>query len=989
MSTEPSHKQRFVVEAREHLAGMTSSLMALERGEGDARAHFEQLLRSAHSIKGEAGFTGLRKVEQLAHAMETALENVRDGRCALTPEVIDALLSTLDRLNALVDDVEHSEEADLTDLLVRLRPLIEPSVAPGETRSFPAPAPPSRDSASASLVQSVAQPGEFPLSDRVLAAWQRHASFLYGVKLDWFQCERDFGLAPLQVAQRLEQTGTVLDSRMDFAGPALAEGLPVPPLWYRAIVSSALKPEQFAQQLGVPCAAIVRLESVDNGPCPPGRPAATAPPRTAPAATSLRIPVSLIDRMMGLAGELVLVRNQAVHSTDPAMLHLRRLMRKLDSVTNELQDAALRMRMQPVGTLFDRFPRLVRDLARQLGKQIDIRISGTEVKLDKTILETLSDPLTHLVRNCCDHGIELPNERTRTGKTPTGLIELSARQQGGRILIQIRDDGRGLDGEAIKRKALQQGVRSQDELDQLSEQQVYGLILLSGFSTAAQITDLSGRGVGMDVVKTNLEQIGGVLEINSAAGAGTVFTLSLPLTLAIVPCLLLQSGGQAYALPQRDIEEIVLLEPGAGRAVIECSHDEEVLRLRGRLLPVTRLGEVLCRRRPFTPQTRSQLVAAHHPAGQEPGRRYVAVLKFGSQRFGLVVDDLLGSEDIVVMPLHPLLRPLGIYGGTTILGDGGVALILSGEGLARHSGVAHRPQVHEPWALPAVQEDAESHTLLLFRCGPEEWLALPLGAVRRVVTIARERIQRVGDRELINLDGTAVNVLRLDQFLHLSPCPAQDVLHLILPRHGGTPVGLLASQIADTPTLPVQIDSRAYRADGVRGSVLIRGEIALLLDIDRLLKIWEQATTLPHLALPGAPGKRVLVVEDTQFFRHLVKSQLESAGHEVTLATNGGEALLNLAEASFDLVVSDIEMPVMDGLTFAQRVREEPRFAGLPLLALTTLSGAEDRRRALACGFDAYEIKLDRRSFLATVGELLQRGRSSAIVPGALDHDRG
>lgn len=987
MSTEPSHSQRFVVEAREHLACMTSGLMALERGEGDPRAHFEQLLRAAHSIKGGAGFTGRGKIEQLSHAMETALESIRDGRCFPTPEVIDVLLSALDRLSAMVDDLEHSEEADVSDLLARLRPLIEPSTSPVEAGSFRVIAPPGRDSSSAQMAKSVAQPGEFPLSERVLAAWQRHAAFLYGVKLDWFQCERDFGLAPLEVAKRLEQAGGVLDSRIDLTGPPLADGLPYPPLWYRAIISSSLKPEEFAQQLGIPCAAIVRLECVDNDPRPPGRPAAASTRQKAPAATSLRIPVALIDRMMGLAGELVLVRNQAVHSTDPAAVHLRQLMRRLDSVTNELQDAALRMRMQPVGTLFDRFPRLVRDLARQLGKQIEIHISGTEVELDKTILEMLSDPLTHLVRNCCDHGIEMPDERTRVGKTPAGAINLSARQQGGRILIEIRDDGRGLDREAIKRKALQQGVRSQDELDRLSEQQVYGLILLSGFSTATRVTDLSGRGVGMDVVKTNLEQIGGVLEIDSAAGEGTVFTLSLPLTLAIVPCLLVQSDRQRYALPQRDVEEIVLLEPGAQRAGIECSHDEELLRLRGRLLPVTRLGEVLNRRQPFSPQTWSQIVAAHHPGPQEQERMYVAVLKFGSHRFGLVVDDLLGSEDIVVMPLHPLLRPLGIYGGATILGDGGVAMILSGEGIARHSGIAYRPPVRESPALPAAQEATESHTLMLFRCGPAELLALSLGAVRRVVTIHRERIQRVGDRELINIDGTAINVLRLDQLLHLSPCPAQDLLHLILPRHRGTPVGLLVSEIADTPTLQLQIDTQAYRAEGILGSVLIRGQIALLLDLDRLLEIWEQATAIPRLALPAGPGKRVLVVEDTQFFRQMIKSQLESAGHEVTLATNGSEALDRLAEATFDLVVSDIEMPVMDGHALARRIREESRFASLPLLAVTTLSGQEDRDRALACGFDAYEVKLDSRSFLASVSELLQRGRSSAIVPGVSEHE--
>jgi two-component system chemotaxis sensor kinase CheA len=988
MSAESTHSQRFVVEAREHLAGMTSRLIALERGEGDPQAHFEQLLRSAHGIKGGAGFTGWKKIEQLSHAIETVFESIRDGRISPTPDVIDALLSALDRVGAMIDDLEHSNETDISAQLVQLQSLAGSPETPAEAPSSmvvavqTGTAPPSTP-----LVRSAAQPGEFPLSERVLAAWRQHAAFLYGVKLDWFQCERDFNLAPLEVANRLAQAGEVLDSRIDLVGPTLAEGLPVPPLWYRAIVTSALGPEQFARQLNIPCAAIVRLERVDNGAKQGGRPVAEPPRPAAPPSTSLRIPVSLIDRMLGLAGELVLVRNQAIHSTDPAMVHLRQLMRRLDSVTNDMQDAALRMRMQPVGTLFDRFPRLVRDLARQLGKQIDIRISGTEVELDKTILEMLSDPLTHLVRNCCDHGVELPDERMRIGKPPTGQINLSACQRGGRIVIEIRDDGRGLDSDAIRRKALQRGVRSQDELDRLSDRQVYDLILLSGFSTAARVTDLSGRGVGMDVVKTNLEQIGGVLEIDSAVGRGTVFTLSLPLTLAIVPCLLLKSGGERYAMPQRDVEEIVLLERGPRRLRIECSHEEEVLRLRGRLLPVVRLGEVLSRRRPFTPESRSEIVAAHHPAAQEPERMYVAVLKVGSQRFGLVVDDLLGSEDIVVMPLHPMLRTLGVYAGATILGDGGVAMILSGEGVARHSGVAHRPPVREQPALPVAQEEAESRPLMLFRYGPAELLALPLGAVRRVVMIRRECIEHVGGRELVNIDGAAVNVLRLDRFLDLSPCPDRDCLSLILPRSGDTSVGLLASEIVDTPTLPVRLDTQAYRADGILGSMMVCDQIALFLDIDRLMEMWAEATHLPRLALPGTRGRRILVVEDTQFFRQLIRSHLQSAGYEVVVAANGREGLHRLADASFDLVVSDIEMPVMDGLEFARRVREESQFASLPLLAVTTLSGPENRDRAIACGFDAYEIKLDRESFVACVRELLERGRQTAIVPGASDHE--
>ena len=985
MSTEPSHSQHFVVEAREHLASMASGLITLERGEGDVRVHFEQLLRSAHSLKGWAGFTGRLKIAQLAHAMEAALERIRDGGHVPTPEVIDTLLFTLDRLGAMIDDADHAEETDIRDLLAQLRPLAEPLAEPlaaqGGDRMLLADEAPRRAAQATLPVKSAAQPAEFPLSERVLAAWQEHAAFLYGVKLDWFQCEREIALSPLEVAKRLEQAGAVLDSRMDPPGLRLDEGLPPPPLWYRAIVSSSLSPEHFRQQLGIPCAGVVRLECVDSGPRPPM--VAEPPRQAAPASSSLRIPVSLIDRMVGLAGELVLVRNQAVHSTDPATVHLRQLVRRLDSVTNELQDAALRMRMQPVGTLFDRFPRLVRDLARQLGKQIDIEISGSEVTLDKTILETLSDPLTHLVRNCCDHGIETPEARVRAGKPPTGTIRLAARQQRGRILIEIRDDGRGLDREAIKRKALQRGITTQGELDRLSDGQIYDLILLSGFSTAASVTDVSGRGVGMDVVKTNLEQIGGVLEIDSAEDRGTTFVLSLPLTLAIVPCLLLQSGGQRYAIPQRDVEELVLLEPGTERARIECSHEQEVLRLRGSLLPVARLEEVLSRRQPFTAETWSQMVTARHPARPEPERMYVAVLRVGSQRFGLAVDDLLGSEEVVVMPLHALLRPLAVYGATTILGDGGVALILSGEGIARHCAIAHRAPVEEQPALPAARADEDMHALLLFRHGPAELLALSLSAVRRVVMIQRERIERVGERELVNVDGTAVNVMRLDRFLDLSACPDQDPLFLILPRHGGESVGLLASQIVDTPTLPVRLDTQAYRADGILGSMMIRDQIAVFLDLERLLSFWRQATGLARPALPSGPARRILVVEDTHFFRQLIKGHLESAGHEVVLATNGREGLAQLAEGSFDLVVSDIEMPVMDGLAFARQVREDARYASLPLMALTTLSGEEDRSRALACGFDAYEIKLDRQEFLSRVGELLQRGRPAAILPGS------
>lgn len=983
MMADANPRHRFVVESREHLDRMATVMMALERGDAEQSEHVEALLRAAHSIKGGAGFNGLRNIERLAHTIETAVERIRDGVIVSNSEVVDRLLFALDRTSALVDDAEHSDSADISEPIERLHPLLAPNAS--TVVASPLTRLPSGLAVSPlTVAEPNVAPSEFPISHRVVDSWRRHTEFLYGVKLDWFECERGYHLPPLEVARRLEGAGTLLDSRTQRTGPNLLQGPPAPPLWYWAIISSDLGPERFAGALDIPGAAIVRLENVVNGPRPE---TVDAPPRpkASPSPGSLRIPVSLIDRMMGLAGELVLIRNQAANSPDLATAPVRQVMRRLDAITNELQDAALRMRMQPVATLFDRFPRLVRDLARQLGKQIDCVITGTDVELDKTILELLGDPLTHLVRNCCDHGIELPDQRVQSGKAPAGLIHLSARQERGQILIEIRDDGRGLDREAIKRKALQQGVRRSDELDRLSERQLYELILLSGFSTAANVTDLSGRGVGMDVVRTNLEQVGGTIEIDSTAGLGATFTLRLPLTLAIMPCLLMRGSGQRFVLPQRDIAEIVLLRPGDARLRIEYGDDQEVLRLRGRLLPLTRLADVLSRRQPFSVATRAELAASHHAGGLADAPLYAIVLRAGSHRFGLIVETVLGGAEVVVKPLHPLLRPLSVYTGATILGDGGVALILSSEGIARHSGIARSAQL-EVEALP-TPEPAGSEALLLFRCGAKELLAVPLNTVRRVVPISPEKIEHVGDRELVDVGGKAVNVLRLDRFLNLSPCLERGALFLILPRDEVATVGLLAAEIVDTPTLALSLDDRAFRAEGVLGTATIRGQIAVLLDFRRLVEMWRMSQSAPSRALPGATRRRILVVEDTAFFQRIVASCLVSAGHDVVTVGNGREAANRLAGDSFDLVVSDIEMPEMDGLELARYIRREVKLDNLPLLALSSLSGEEDRMRSLAAGFDSHEVKFDRESFLAAVQRLLIYQRVKSLDAGDLRRD--
>jgi two-component system chemotaxis sensor kinase CheA len=360
------------------------------------------------------------------------------------------------------------------------------------------------------------------------------------------------------------------------------------------------------------------------------------------------------------------------------------------------------------------------------------------------------------------------------------------------------------------------------------------------------------------------------------------------------------------------------------------------------------------------------------------------VLKHGSEGYGLVVDEVLESASLVVKPLHALLRPLGVYGGTTILADGGVALILSADGLARQAHIAERPAPAAAELPSGTGGGGELHTLLLFRSGPAELLALPLSAVQRVVRVGPQAIERVGPRELITVDGQAINILRLEQFLNLSACPQCADLFLIVPRHCTPAIGLLASEIVDTPALELQLDAEACRADGILGCAMIRGQLAVFLDVCRLATMWARSHGHARPALAGPSHRRILVVEDTQFFRHLVASYLQSAGHQVVTAANGRDGLAALAGGEFDLLVSDIEMPEMDGLALAREVRGNARFDALPLLALTSLDSAEDRARILAGGFDAHEVKLDRPRLLETVAALLARGRSGSGLQGVV-----
>jgi len=712
--------------------------------------------------------------------------------------------------------------------------------------------------------------------------------------------------------------------------------------------------------------------------------------------STIRIPVDILDKLMVQAGELVLVRNQHLLSVDDSDSVTRSISHRLDLVTSELQETIISTRMQPIGRIFGKFPRIVRELGKNLGKQIQITITGHDAELDKTILESLADPMTHIIRNCCGHGVETPEERMRAGKPKSGNITLAAYHEAGRVNIEITDDGRGIDPELIRKKVLEKNLKTEAELEQMSDKEILHLIFLPGFTTTDEASDVSGRGVGMDVVKNGIEKLGGSFDLDSTVDKGTTIHLRLPLTLAIIPCLLVTVGKDLYAIPQTSLEELVCLYDKDIKTKMECADDQEIYRLRDRLLPIARLSEVMGRPKRFTREVRAEIAKAYQKrqekawqefisaGGEENGSQFtqslnIAVLKAGSSRYGLIVDQILGTEEIVVKPMHWAVKSLGIYSGATIMGNGKVALILDVEGIARHAGIMLDGRIDiAPEELGKTIRDEDLQTVLLFRSGEKEQFAMSLPLIRRIEPISMSDIEKIGEREYITVDGKSTLVLRLDQVLDVTPVVEKEEMYMILPRHIKRPVGLLISRLIDIEETAVELDVESFPADGLLGTGIIRELMTLFIDIYRIVEIiepeWFADRRMGLFGKAGPPpesAKKILLLEDISFFRHLIKGYLEADGYKVITAENGRVGLDHIDATQFDLIVSDLEMPTMNGWDFLKHVRQDTHQKYTPAMALTALDSEKDRKRAMDCGFDRYELKLDRERFLTTVAELL------------------
>jgi len=665
---------------------------------------------------------------------------------------------------------------------------------------------------------------------------------------------------------------------------------------------------------------------------------------------SIRVNVDTLDYLMTTVSELVLTRNQLleiVRRNEDSDFKVP--LQRLSNVTAELQEGVMKTRMQPIGNAWQKLPRVVRDLCTELDKDIDLEMRGADTELDRQVLELVKDPLTHLVRNCADHGIENAAERLAAGKPAAGTIRLNAFHQGGHIIIEIADDGRGLNVARIRAKALEQGLATEAELAVKSDTEICNFIFVPGFSTATRVTSISGRGVGMDVVRANIEQIGGTVDLQSVPGVGTKFTIKIPLTLAIVSALIVESGRERFAIPQLSVLELVRAS-GVGEHRIERIKDASVLRLRNQLLPLLYLKNVL------------QL-------GDSDGQEgFVVVTQVGSQIFGIVVDGVFHTEEIVIKPMSSKLSHIGVFSGTTILGDGSVIMIIDPKGIAQSLGrvaqstrddSSDRDDREEAWADDIV-------SMLVFRAGSHQPKAVPLSLVTRLEEIDCRKIEISEGRHLVQYRDQLMPLLRVDMQSSLKQEGGQPILVF---SDRGRSMGLVVDEIVDIVEDRLDIEVSSERP-GVLGYAVIKGHATEIIDIGYFLPQaftdWFHRRELSTDQLQ----RRVLLVDDSAFFRDMLAPLIKAAGCHVVAVGSAAEALKALkSERGFDLVVTDIEMPEMDGFALAEAIYAMPNTAHLPVIAITAMVSADAVKRGREVGFHDFVAKFDRTGLIAAIKE--------------------
>jgi two-component system chemotaxis sensor kinase CheA len=893
--------REFLTETNESLDLVDVQLVKFEQDPNNAKI-LDNIFRLVHTIKGTCGFLGLPRLEALAHAAETLMGRFRDGK-AVTGEAVSLILATIDRLKEILDELEKTEgepEGSDRDLIDELERMVEQSgseVAPAAAPEPPAPPP-------APKPQKQAEMSEGTLVPQTLERSLRPGE----VSLD--ELERAFRETP-----------------MDSEAPA-AKVEPAAKAAAPAAKPAAAKKSVIEMDVAAPSDA----DKIAN--------------------QSIRVNVDTLEHLMTMVSELVLTRNQLLeivrrHEDSEFKVPLQRL----SNVTAELQEGVMKTRMQPIGNAWQKLPRIVRDLSTELGKQIELEMHGADTELDRQVLDLIKDPLTHMVRNSADHGLEMPADRAETGKPEVGTIRLSAYHEGGHILICIADDGRGLNTDRIKQKALENGLASELDLEKMTEAQIHKFIFAPGFSTAAKVTNVSGRGVGMDVVRTNIDQIGGTIDVKSVPGEGSSFTIKIPLTLAIVSALIVEAAGDRFAIPQLAVVELVRARSNSDHR-IERIKDTPVLRLRNKLLPLIHL---------------KKLLRIDGGAEIDAENGFIVVTQVGSQTFGIVVDGVFHTEEIVVKPMSSKLRHISMFSGNTILGDGSVIMIIDPNGIVSAIGTAgasQRDLAEESDSNRGASSD-QLTSLLVFRAGSQQPKAVPLSLVTRLEELDATKIELSNGRHMIQYRDQLMPLVEIED----AKVREQGSQPILVFADDGRSMGLVVDEIIDIveERLNIEVSSNS---EGVLGSAVIKGQATEVIDVGHFLPMAFADWFRRKEMRASAQSQSILLVDDSAFFRNMLAPVLKAAGYRVALATNAKEGLEALrGGGAFDCILTDIEMPDMNGFEFAEAIRTDQRHKSMPIIALSSVVSPAAIERGRQAGFDDYVAKFDRPGLIAALKE--------------------
>jgi two-component system chemotaxis sensor kinase CheA len=880
--------REFLTETNESLDTVDNQLVRFEQDPNNAKI-LDNIFRLVHTIKGTCGFLGLPRLEALAHAAETLMGKFRDGM-PVTGEAVTLILSSIDRIKEILSGLESTQaepEGGDADLIEALHAMVARGMA--------------AMAASASPIAAAA-----PAQPAI-----------------------EQGTLTYQVLERQLRPGEV---SLDELERAFRETV--------AEVAPAAPPREAA-------------------PKPAAKPAAKkafAEPETAEsdrvANQSIRVNVDTLEYLMTMVSELVLTRNQLLeisrrHDDTEFKVPLQRL----SNVTAELQEGVMKTRMQPIGNAWQKLPRIVRDLSGELAKQIELEMHGADTELDRQVLDLIKDPLTHMVRNSADHGLETPAERLACGKPEQGTIRLSAYHEGGHIIICIADNGRGLNTERIKAKAVAGGLVTESDLEKMTEAQIHKFIFAPGFSTAASVTSVSGRGVGMDVVRTNIDQIGGTIDVKSVAGQGSSVTIKIPLTLAIVSALIVEAAGDRFAIPQLAVVELVRARANSEHR-IERIKDTPVLRLRKKLLPLLHL---------------KKLLKIEDGTTSDPENGFIVVTQVGSQTFGIVVDGVFHTEEIVVKPMSTKLRHIEMFSGNTILGDGAVIMIVDPNGIAKALGTTGAAQLEiadENAAMRAVAAE-QLTSLLVFRAGSPQPKAVPLALITRLEEIAVDKIEKSNGRYMVQYREQLMPLVQMDG-VNIATAGAQPILVF---SDDGRSMGLVVDEIIDIVEERLNIEV-ASTHDGILGSAVIKGQATEVIDVGHFLPMAFADWFSRKEMRPSASAQSVLLVDDSAFFRNMLAPVLKAAGYRVRVANNAQEGLVVLRSGQqFDAILTDIEMPDMNGFEFAEVIKADQRLNAMPIIALSSMISPAAIERGRQAGFHDYVAKFDRPGLIAALKE--------------------